>query len=71
MNSADRSSEPRVPCRRLDAKRTMKQHVECPYCFGSEQEIASRDWQRYCSFEPGVDPIVFGFPSDCLRYRNS
>jgi hypothetical protein len=61
--SLDRlASEPKVPCPRLDRARAVEEHVDCPYCFGSPEDVASGRRERFCDFEPGRDPVVFGFP---------
>jgi len=52
-----------VPCRRLDATRTVAEHLECPYCFGRADDVQPAQWERFCDFDAQVDPICFGFPS--------
>ena len=58
-------------CRRLQIERDLVEHLECPYCYGTSGEVASGNHARFCSFEPGKDPLLFGFPKDFGRYRSS
>ena len=53
-----------VYCRRLERQLPVTEHVECPYCFGKPDEVQAAEHGRFCDFEPGKDPIHFGFPSD-------
>ena len=41
--------------------------VQCPYCFGGDKEVATGDHEKFCDFEPGKDPVSFGFPKDSER----
>ncbi len=58
-----------VPCRRLEAIRSVKAHLACPYCFGTGREVAAGDAARFCDYDAAQDPIVFGFPEDRGHYR--
>ncbi|MBI1852795.1 MAG: hypothetical protein HYR85_20840 [Planctomycetes bacterium] len=58
----------RIHCMRVDAMRTIAEHLECPYCSGSAADIAWGDHKYFCEFRPGVDPIHFGFPEDRGRH---
>ena len=57
-----------VHCRRLGRRLALSQHERCLYCFGTEDDIRTRDHARFCDFRPGVDPINFGFPETHGRY---
>jgi hypothetical protein len=58
-------------CRRTGQMYTVPQHVRCPYCFGDEKRLrAGAGHDEFCDYEPGVDPIVFGFPQDGRRERS-
>lgn len=56
--------DPKVHCARLDRERSVDEHQECPYCFGSAQDVAAGRHAAFCDFEPGADPVVFGFPEN-------
>ncbi len=55
---------PQVYCRRVERKLPVTEHLECAYCFGKPGEVATSEHERFCDFEPGKDPIHFGFPPD-------
>ena len=55
-----------VHCRRVNAAMTVEEHAECPYCHGNEAEIGSADHERFCSYDPESDPVVYGFPPDSV-----
>ena len=57
-----------VHCRRLGRRLATSQHEDCLYCFGTEDEIRTRDHELFCDFRPGVDPVNFGFPQTHGRY---
>ncbi len=63
--------EPKLPivCRRLHIERTLGEHLQCPYCFGTADDVKSRRHSLFCDFAPGVDPVSFGFPENLRRYR--
>ncbi len=42
-------------------------HAACPYCFGSQEALSTGDRSRFCGYEPGRDPLNFGFPPDSAR----
>ena len=46
--------EPKVNCPRLDKLRPIEEHEDCPYCFGSAEEIAT-----FCSTTYGVTFPLF------------
>ncbi len=58
-----------VPCRRTGQSYDPCEHVRCPYCFGTESDVAPGDHEKFCDFEPGKDPVSFGFPEDLRRFR--
>lgn len=60
---------PRVACRRQSVERSVREHLACPYCFGSAADVRTRDHARFCDFDPERDPIAFGFPEQLRRYR--
>ena len=61
----------RLRCRRTGQMYTVPQHVRCPYCFGDAKRIeAGADHGQFCDYEPGVDPVVFGFPPGGTRDRS-
>lgn len=57
-----------VPCRRVQRSYEVEEHLRCPYCFGTQDEIRTGDYRCFCNFEPGVDPIAFGFPGTPARW---
>jgi hypothetical protein len=60
----------RVECRRLEqARPSVDQHLTCPYCFGARADVESGDHRRFCDFEPGRDPVSFGFPPGFFDHR--
>ena len=70
MQSKTPSSERVVRCRRISADRTTEEHATCPYCFGTLAEIQSEQHEQFCSFDPKVDPIVYGFPVGTERDKD-
>ena len=71
MTRADLSlvEDIRVTCRRQSTERTLDEHLSCPYCFGTAEDIKSREHARFCDSDPKLDPVVFGFPENFRRYR--
>jgi hypothetical protein len=63
------SHELSVHCPRLGKDRTVEKHAECPYCFGKAGDVAPGERPRFCDFQPGEDPVTFGFPTDTTRNR--
>jgi hypothetical protein len=63
------ATESTVFCRRLERKLPVREHLACPYCDGREADVRSADHARFCDFEKGRDPIVFGFPDTHGRHR--
>ncbi len=57
-------------CPRLGRRRADPDHHACLYCFGGFDEIATGRRARFCDFQPGVDPILFGFPVGTSRDRD-
>lgn len=51
-------------CPRLGRDVPAHEHAECPYCFGDAERIARGDRREYCDFQPGKDPVSFGFPDN-------
>ncbi len=51
-----------VFCRRLERALPVGEHTDCPYCFGKKGDVQTTEHARFCDFEPGKDPIQFGFP---------
>jgi hypothetical protein len=67
MDRGDDKPKDGVYCRRIDRLQTVEEHKGCPYCFGRRAEIQQGEHDSFCDFEPGTDPIVFGFPPDIGR----
>lgn len=65
--SAPSEEEQRVQCRRVDQARTVEEHRSCPYCFGRAADVASGERPRFCDYQPGADPVTFGFPPGSSR----
>lgn len=59
-----------VCCRRVEAVYTPEEHASCPYCYGKASDVAPGGYAKFCDFQPGKDPICFGFPDDKGRYRS-
>jgi hypothetical protein len=53
------------PCPRVGSARGADEHLACPYCFGREAEVGTGERAKFCDYEPGVDPVCFGFPENC------
>ena len=66
---AEPAADP-IACRRLDRPRSIAEHARCPYCFGDRTDIRSAAHDRFCDFEPGADPLAFGFPRGIGRLAN-
>ena len=45
----------------------MSTRKSCPYCFGQRQDMASGRYETFCDWQPGRDPVRFGFPPDVRR----
>lgn len=62
-------AESAVPtqCLRLQRYRTVEEHLDCPYCSGNAAAVESGERSRFCDFEPGADPVAFGFPEGTQR----
>jgi len=54
-------------CRRLDRLVDLEEHESCPYCFGQREDMASGRYETFCDWQPGRDPVRFGFPPDVRR----
>ena len=52
-----------VHCRRIDGALTVSEHLRCPYCFGTRNDVAEGAHTDFCDFDPARDPLTFGFPS--------
>ena len=62
MTHAHDPSEPTIRCRRVDARYSVAEHKDCPYCYGKASDVATGDHTKFCDFKPGQDPVCFGFP---------
>lgn len=51
-----------VYCRRLERPLPLHEHLDCAYCFGNKADVRTTEHSCFCDFEPGKDPIHFGFP---------
>jgi hypothetical protein len=55
-------------CRRTGRMYTVAEHLTCPYCSGKAEDIAAGgDYECFCEFEEGKDPVTFGFPDGTSR----
>jgi hypothetical protein len=54
-------------CRRTGRKIPPAEHELCPYCFGRAAEVANGQYERFCDYVPGRDPVHFGFPAGTTR----
>ena len=57
----------RVLCRRVGQPLPLAEHQRCPYCFGRADEIVNGQYERFCDYVPGRDPLLFGFPGGTTR----
>jgi hypothetical protein len=57
-------------CRRTNQDYDVEKHTQCPYCFGEEKDVATGDYEAFCDFQPGKDPVSFGFPENTARNRH-
>ena len=76
MTDATRKDDTDLPmaeevvfCHRLGRDLPIKQHGECPYCFGEKGEIATGEHDEFCDFRKGVDPVSYGLRDDDARHR--
>lgn len=68
----DDTAQPKlVNCRRTGQDYDVGQHARCPYCWGSDERIAGGKHEEFCDFQPGRDPVNFGFPEDGTRQRHA
>ncbi len=56
-----------VSCRRTGRRFDLSEHQKCPYCFGTKDQIASGEHEKFCDFKPGEDSVCFGFPGNASR----
>jgi len=54
--------ETKVFCRRIKLSMPVSEHVTCLYCFGKSADVKTGEYERFCDFEEGKDPVAFGFP---------
>jgi hypothetical protein len=54
-------------CRRLARLVDLEEHESCPYCFGHRKELLTGRYETFCDWQPGRDPIQFGFPPGTRR----
>lgn len=59
-----------VFCRRVQRMLPVTEHSQCVYCYGGIDEIRSQDHERFCDFQSGEDPIVYGFPATHGRHQH-
>jgi len=52
----------KVFCRRIKLHMPLAEHLACSYCFGKEADVKTGDFERFCDFQEGKDPVCFGFP---------
>ena len=65
LSTESKVEEPVVFCRRIRGFRALTMHLSCPYCFGGDR------YESFCDFQPGVDPLHFGFPETHGRHVNA
>lgn len=70
MNEPHQKSELQVYCRRLQHELPVSEHADCPYCFGTKDEITGSVHRRFCGYDAEKDPIQFGFPPDSSRNQS-
>ena len=75
MTDSDRSDDPTLPmaekrvfCKRIGRDLPVVEHHDCPYCFGSQDAIATGEHGEFCDFRRGVDPVSFGLRDDDARH---
>lgn len=56
-----------VDCRRLEKLLEVREHAQCPYCFGTALQIATGHHECFCDFKKGRDSVHFGFPEENVR----
>jgi hypothetical protein len=54
-------------CRRTGQKVPPEEHEACLYCFGRACDVQTGIHERFCGYEPGKDPVHFGFPPGTSR----
>lgn len=58
-------------CRRTGQIYEVEEHVQCPYCSADAKTIEnSDDYDKFCEFRPGDDPVNFGLKPDADRFRH-
>ncbi len=57
-----------VYCVRNLVAKPPEEHLECPYCFGLRAQILCGNRSDFCDFDPGSDPVSFGFPEQASRF---
>ncbi len=57
-------------CRRTGRMSSLQEHLDCPYCSGSADEIAgARRYSDFCEYDV-TDPIHFGFIEESSRVQH-
>lgn len=60
-----------LKCRRTGQMFSAAEHARCPYCSADAATIAKTgDYQQFCGYEPGVDPVHFGFIDEATRNKS-
>lgn len=54
-------------CRRTDWWILLDGHKQCPYCFGTAEDVETGIHARFCGYQPDRDPVHFGFPGGMTR----
>jgi hypothetical protein len=55
-------------CRRTGQTFSPAEHDACPYCYGGKEAVErGGQYEDFCDYRPGKDPINFGFPPDTSR----
>lgn len=60
LQQSARSTRGEIQCRRTGRTLALSEHKSCTYCCGRADDIANGQNERFCNFELGCDPIVFG-----------
>jgi len=60
----------RLKCRRTGEFVTPEEHERCPYCYGRISDVKTGDYDHFCDFHEGDDPLTFGFPDDSSRQQH-
>lgn len=58
-------------CRRTGQMFSAAEHSRCPYCTADAKTIETTpEYEQFCDYQAGVDPVHFGFPDDATRNKS-